>query len=173
MEEQDNKLYYDTKACKICNSGEVGVGWTRDMMLGKRSIEDAMIEFDMTVDEVMDHTMTHEIIRREIQTIDNIDDEFYLDRLLRMLKNMDAWGTRLMANGEVNKITIDAMTKLVKEQRATLNDVAVMQGRLEQNSMRVSIEGMNTKVLGLTELLLSQELCEHCREVLMDTVSKM
>lgn len=156
--------------CPICKSGEIGLGWTRDLMVSNKSIEDAMKEFDMTVDEVVNHLTSHEIVRTQRATTDGMDDEFYLDKLLRMLNSMEQWSARLMAERHVDKGIVTSLTSLTREMRATLQLIAEFQGRLDSNTIKVTVQTMQDQVLGITEIILSQELCEPCRTKLMEVL---
>lgn len=154
--------------CKMCSDGPVGVKWTRDIMLGVKSLEQCALHYEITISEVQEHVYTHEILREDV---DDIDDQFYLDKLLRMLAYMENWATELMGDGEADKSNIDSLTKLVKEMRTTITTIAEFKGRLDRSTTKINIEKVEGKVLTLVNVIL-EDVCDDCRSKITEVMSK-
>ena len=158
----------DKCQCKMCTDGPVGVKWTRDIMLGVKSLEQCATHYGMTIFEVQEHVYTHEILREDA---DDIDDQFYLDKLLRMLAYMENWASDLMSDGESDKASIDSLTKLVKEMRTTITTIAEFKGRLDRTTTKINVEKIEGKVLSLVNVIL-EDVCDDCRSKITKVMSK-
>ena len=149
------------KGCSICDSGEEGRSWSRDVIMGKKSSREMAEYFRVDHSSVMDHLNTHELVINEETGVYESPD-FYMNELLRLLKQLKDWMKLvIMDEKRVDKNTIDAGTKLTREIRLTLESLAQFQGRLDKTST-VQLTQINMKYLQLTTVLLS-EVCDECR----------
>lgn len=158
--------------CKICDSGEIGVEWTRDVMRGVRSVEEMGLKFGVSVDGVNEHLYTHEIVSPARLDSTVIGDEFYLDKLMRMLRQLESCSTTVMMEDKLDKTMIDSMTKLTKEIRSTITTIAEFQGRLDRSTTTINIQTVESKILKLTNVMV-QEMCPECRIKLIPVIENL
>jgi hypothetical protein len=148
--------------CAICKAGPFGAQWTRELLMGTKSPEEAAKRFSMPVAQVMIHITEHQIVKQNEETGDIESDDIYVSRMVKLLKNMQDWVDYLMKEGEVNKGTVDSLTKLVREIRTTLVTVADFQGRTDGNKTKTKVESLEVTMFNLTNLLI-KEACPVCQ----------
>lgn len=146
--------------------------WSRDIIVGKVSVEEASMFFNMSRNEVMDHINTHQI-KEDKNTGEYDSQDFYMKRLLRMLKKLEDWVNYICAIKDFDRENIKLALMLTKETRATLHDLAEFQGRLNQGgNVNVKIETMNNRFVLLTNLIV-QEVCPECRQKVLEAIDQM
>lgn len=158
--------------CPMCAAGAIGMQWSRDIIVGKVSVEEASMFFNMSRNEVMDHINTHQI-KEDKNTGEYDSQDFYMKRLLRMLKKLEDWVNYICAIKDFDRENIKLALMLTKETRATLHDLAEFQGRLNQGgNVNVKIETMNNRFVLLTNLIV-QEVCPECRQKVLEAIDQM
>lgn len=156
----------------MCAAGAIGMQWSRDIIVGKVSVEEASMFFNMSRNEVMDHINTHQI-KEDKNTGEYDSQDFYMKRLLRMLKKLEDWVNYICAIKDFDRENIKLALMLTKETRATLHDLAEFQGRLNQGgNVNVKIETMNNRFVLLTNLIV-QEVCPECRQKVLEAIDQM
>lgn len=156
----------------MCAAGALGMQWSRDIIIGKIGIEEAAVFFKMTRNEVMDHINTHQI-KQDASTGEYDSEDFYLKRLLNMLKKLEDWVDYICKVREFDRENIKLAIMLTKETRATLHDLAEFQGRLNQGgNVNVRIENMNARYIELTNVI-AQEVCPSCRLKVLEAIEHL
>lgn len=158
--------------CPICQAGAYGRTVSRDIILGRKSPHEAALRFKMTIEEVMVHVNDHEIIIDE-DTGNCESPDFYMNKLLKLLKTFEDWLNYEIMSGGIDKQKVDLGIKLGREIRLTLESLAQFQGRLERGgSANIQIQQINMKYLQLTQVIAS-EVCDRCRPKLMAVLDSM
>lgn len=157
------------EVCPICRAGQIGRGWARDLVLGRKTAGEAAIYFRISETAVMEHVNTHEIDfgndEEEPQTTD-----YYMGRLFKIVKKIDEWITYISESGSYDTRNGELLVKLLREMRQTIESLAAFQGRLDKsNNVNVKIESVEMKFLALTQVLL-QEVCEECRGKIIEII---
>lgn len=148
--------------CKICDAGEIGTTWTREVMLGAKSMEAMAARFECEIDEVELHVYTHDLIIPPKRDSDNImSDEFYMDKLLRVLRQLESFTSEMMIQEGFDKSMVDSLTKLTKEIRTTVVTIAEFQGRMDRATTIVNVQNVENKILKLTNVIVG-EVCDEC-----------
>ena len=161
-----------TTRCPMCDAGALGMQWSRDIIMGKIGIEEAAVFFKMTRNEVMDHINTHQI-KQDASTGEYDSEDFYLKRLLNMLKKLEDWVDYICKVREFDRENIKLAIMLTKETRATLHDLAEFQGRLNQGgNVNIRIEKMNAQYIELTNVI-AQEVCPSCRIKVLEAIDRL
>jgi hypothetical protein len=156
-----------TPDCPMCKAGIVGRNHTKNITLGKQgALENACSFFGISPIEVMEHCNTHEITIDEAAGIYESND-FYMDRVLKMVKRLDGWMDYLETKMNPEAVDLQDMKMgllLIRESRETIKDLATFQGRLEnKGNTTVKIETLNAQYNQLTQIMMS-EVCDTCRE---------
>jgi hypothetical protein len=147
--------------CPMCVAGHLGAAWSRNIILGKTAPVEIAQLLSMTTNEVMEHVNDHQIVFDE-ETEEYSSPDWYLNRLIKMIKTMDGWMT-LFTETSKDKEAIKIGLQVIKETRATLLDMAELQGRVDRGkNVNVQIETMNVRYQQLTNVIL-QEVCDGCR----------
>lgn len=161
-----------TDKCPMCEAGAIGMAWSRDIISGKTSVEEAAMFFKITRNEVMDHVNTHQI-KVDSKTGEYDSEDFYMKRLLSMLKKLEDWVDYICKIREFDRENVKLAVMLTKETRATLHDLMEFQGRLNQGgNVNVRIEKMNTQYIELTNMIV-QEVCPSCRKRVLEAIDHM
>lgn len=148
--------------CPMCVAGQLGATWSRNIILGKTSPVEVAQLLDMTQNAVMEHVNEHQIVFDE-EKDEYSSPDWYLDRLIKMIKTMDGW-MKLFTETSKDKEAIKIGLQVIKETRATLLDMAELQGRVDRGkNVNVQIETMNVRYQQLTNVIL-QEVCDGCRQ---------
>ncbi|MCK9326299.1 MAG: hypothetical protein M0P69_12475 [Bacteroidales bacterium] len=161
-----------TDKCPMCEAGAIGMQWSRDIIIGKVGIEEAAMFFKMTRNEVMDHINTHQI-KEDKSTGEYNSEDFYMKRLLNMLKKLEDWVDYVCKIRDFDRENIKLAIMLTKETRATLHDLAEFQGRLNLGgNVNVRIEKMNHQYIELTNVIV-QEVCPSCRKKVLEAIDNL
>jgi hypothetical protein len=148
--------------CNMCKAGEIGRIWSKDIILGRKSPQEAAVQFTMSVAEVMDHINTHEIIIDE-EGGNYESPDFYINEVLKSLKAVKDWMTYCQLSSSKKKEDIDLFIKLNKELRETIKCLGEFHGRLgSKGSVTINIETLNQRYLAITNIL-NTEVCPECR----------
>jgi hypothetical protein len=156
--------------CPMCRAGIIGRNATKEITLGvPGSLEKAVMFFKMTPLEVQEHCTNHEIMVDEEEGKYESND-FYMDRLLKVLKRLDAWVKYLDAKS-LDRESISLGLKLMKETRETMKDLAEFQGRLDRRgNVSIQIDTLNAQYNELQQVIL-QGLCPECQEMVIKQLS--
>lgn len=150
-----------TQDCNMCQAGEIGRLWSRDIILGRKSPQEAALHFNMNVSDVMAHINSHEIVVDE-EGGDYESPDFYINEVLKSLKAVKDWMTYTQLSSSKNK-DVDTFIKLNKELRETIKCLGEFHGRLSNSSsVTVNIEALNQRYLMITNIL-NTEVCPECR----------
>lgn len=161
-----------TDKCPMCEAGAIGMQWSRDIIMGKTSVEEAAMFFKMTRNEVMDHINTHQI-KTNVATGEYDSEDFYMKRLLSMLKKLEDWVDYVCKIRDFDRENIKLAILLTKETRATLHDLAEFQGRLNLGgNVNIRIERMNHQYIELTNTIV-QEVCPSCRKRVLEAIEHL
>lgn len=147
--------------CNLCRAGQFGLVWTRQIMTGDKTIEEAARFFKMAELEVMEHINEHEIRKDDPNKDVYYSDDIYMGKLLKSLNYLDTW-INFVASEEPSKSTIDSLVRLTKEIRETVKTAAEFQGRLDTSTKILQVDKLETKILNITNLVL-EEACPECR----------
>jgi hypothetical protein len=149
--------------CPMCEAGIIGRNHTKAITMGTPgALEAAVAYFCMTPAAVMYHCNTHEIKVDEEAGIYESND-FYMDRILKLMKRMDEWFKYLEAHA-TDRESITLGLRLVREMRETTKSLGEFQGRLNANKNPiVQIETLNLQYNQLTNLIMT-EVCDECRD---------
>ena len=170
VKRSDDLHVQSTVRCRICDAGEIGTTWTREVMLGSKSMEEMAVRFECDIDEVELHVNTHELIIRPKPDSDNVmSDEFYMDKLLRILRQLESFTSEMMIQEGFDKGMVDSLTKLTKEVRTTVITIAEFQGRMDRATTIVNVQNVENKILKLTNVLVG-EVCEECMEKIIPLI---
>jgi hypothetical protein len=160
------------RKCPLCECGSVGRNWSRDITLGKKSDVDAAVFFNMTPAEVQEHLDKHEIVVDE-ETGDYNSPDFYMNKLLKLLKMLEDWLQYQILDGGLDKTKVELGIKLAREVRLTLESLAEFQGRLNRGGgdTTIKLTQINIKYMKLTQALMT-EVCEECRPKIIEILDE-
>ena len=158
------------KPCPMCNAGIIGRNATKKITLGTPgALEEAVMLFKMTPLEVQDHCTNHEIKVDEEEGV-YASNDFYMDRMLKMIKRLDNW-MKYLESHATDRESITLGLKLIRETRETVKDLAEFQGRLDRRgNVNVQIETLNAQYNELQQVILT-ELCPACQEMVIKRLS--
>jgi hypothetical protein len=158
------------KKCNMCEAGIIGRNATKKVMMNMPgALEEAVVMFHMTPLEVQEHCTTHEITIDEDEGIYQSND-FYMDRMLKMIKRLDSW-MKYLESHATDRESIVLGLKLIKETRETVKDLAEFQGRLDRRgNVNIQIETLNAQYNQLQTVIM-QELCPQCQETVIKLLS--
>lgn len=157
--------------CNICNCGDIGVKWTKELRMGSKSLRAAGIEFTMTPDEVFDHVKNHVLPENDSTSLVSLldDPNFFYNELLTLFRNLKDWLTFTMETERWDKSNMDMGIKLIREIRETLKFIAELQGKLNKgdtyHQQFLQIQGDLNLLMGT----VLNKMCPTCQqEVLND-----
>ncbi|HPS39490.1 MAG TPA: hypothetical protein PL124_08780 [Candidatus Cloacimonadota bacterium] len=158
------------KKCNMCEAGILGRNATKKVMMSvPGALEEAVVMFHMTPLEVQEHCTNHEIQIDEDEGIYHSND-FYMDRMLKMIKRLDAW-MKYLESHATDRESITLGLKLIKETRETVKDLAEFQGRLDRRgNVNVQIETLNAQYNELQQVIMTG-LCAECQETVIKLLS--
>lgn len=162
-------------SCKLCNASPLV---TKHLLNGKLSIDDVMIEYHMTEEEIMDHLNTHQIERIQPPRINDslkrlnpnpTQDEItaYLYNLINELQNWIEW---MQENEEMDKSTIEMLLKIVDRIMKGVDSAAKIQGIISDG---VNYQTNYVQVQGDMKMLtnvITNQLCDHCKMKVLDVM---
>jgi len=153
--------------CPLCDAGIIGRMWSRDIILARKTAHEAAMFFKCDAATVMRHVNDHELVVDEEGVVDSPD--FYMRKLGKLLKTLDDW-VNYVTGRAPDPTTINLGIKLSREIRATLETLAVFQGRLGgQTQVNVQIDNMNMKYLQLTQII-QEKVCDQCRARILEVI---
>ncbi len=155
--------------CNICNVGTIGSKWTRELKLGSKSLRAAALEFNMTIEEVMEHVKHHEMEDKEENKLVSLldDPDFFYNELLLLFRNLKEWLTFTMESERLDKANMELGMKLIREIRETLKFVAELQGKLNKGDTYYQ---QYIQIQGDLNVLLSavlNDMCPECQDRVM------
>jgi sarcosine oxidase delta subunit len=150
--------------CNICNAGKVGLKWTRELNIGNKSLRVAALEFNMTIDEVMEHLNSHHMEDTE-ETIDVMElvknPAFFYRELWTLIVNLKEWLEVTRETGDLDRNNIELGLKLLREIRETLKLIAELDGKLNKGD---TYQIQYNQIQGDFNVLISTVLGEVCDE---------
>jgi len=168
----------DKELCPICRSGPIGFKFTRDFHTKPNvTLEDLARHFDMDKEDVIEHINHHEmqIMTKNVNGIDKTvisSPDFYLNEFGFMYGTLKDLLQEVIdqrdADGNVDSILIDQITKLTKEMNNSLTKLGEFQGRLknagDSETKILQVEG-NLNII--TDILSGGCLCDKCQPRVM------
>lgn len=149
--------------CPLCRAGYIGGAATRAILTGRKSPFEIAAQYGMELEEVMEHVNKHEIVLKEGDAERYQSPDWYLNEMLRMFNILRDWIDYMIEQpkGEIDVRKVDALTKLTKEVRFTLVELANFQGRIQKGEIHVDKMQVNNIAM-LTDVIL-EEACDQCR----------
>jgi hypothetical protein len=157
-----------TIPCKVCNS-VIGADFTRDILLGIRTLEDMCNNYNITMQEAMEHVDKHVVSKDENGNLTS--EDMYLGKLTFMVNTLGGWIEKVINKEEVSRNTVIMLTSLMKEQRQTLEMLAQMQGRAINTSGAKQTKNSEARVMMLTQVII-QKVCPQCQRVIIDILDE-
>jgi len=146
----------------MCDAGDIGKIWTRQLLMGAKGFNDAARFFHMPAKDILTHINTHHFDFDE-QTGEYDSPDFYLKELLKVFKLLKAWLDYLVTQPNLSQRDIDLGLRLSREVRETLKTLGDFQGRFDKSDDDlVNIEMLNRRYMTLTETML-HEVCPKCQ----------
>lgn len=166
--------------CPLCDAGDVGRIWSKDILTGRKNIQEAALFFKTTSSIVQQHIYEH--YKPDTVVVDDSCDpaveseDFYLRELHRLLKQLKDWTNYCVKATDMSNRDIETMLKLVKETRDTIKVLGEFEGRInKQAQIQVNIAMINQRYDLIQKFLLT-EACDECKIKvidLMDELSKL
>ncbi|MCK9577250.1 MAG: hypothetical protein M0R51_15200 [Clostridia bacterium] len=150
-----------TGKCRICDAGTIGRSWSKDLLLGRKTILEASIFFDCTQDDVLDHINNHEIVLDRASG-DYESPDFYMNELLTLFNLMKDWVNLVLQSEKLDSRDMELGLKLSKETREILKLLSEFHGNSKDKDVNVNIELINMKYMQITNFI-TQELCPECQ----------
>lgn len=145
--------------CNICNAGNYGARWTTEMKLGTKKVSNAAIEFNMTVEEVLEHLNTHECKTETVDVIELLNDPDFIKReVILMHIRLKDWLQFMMEAEEFGVHNMDRGIKLLKETRETLKLLAELEGKFNRGNQ---VQNQYIQVQGNMKMI-TDAIAEHC-----------
>lgn len=159
--------------CPLCRAGTIGREWSRKVLTAKTSPTKCATEWGMTVAEVYEHINTHEIVADK-ETGDTSSPDFYMGKLLKMLRFMEDWinlVTEQSDGFDVNKMR--AAATVIREIRETLKTLAEFQGLRDSGvNYTAQITLIKQQYMVLTTAVM-EEVCDECRGRILNVIEAM
>lgn len=162
--------------CNLCNSGSIGVKWTRDLKIGSKSLRAAALEFNMTIEEVMEHMQTHVMEEPEPETdiMTLLEDPKFINRkILSIALNIEDWAKYVQETEKLDKNTMEFCLKLFKELRELYKLQAELEGKLKRGDTYqqqfIQIQGDMNMLVGT----VLSEMCPACQMKIVQNQSIM
>lgn len=156
--------------CNLCNSGSIGAKWSRDLKIGSKSLRAAALEFNMTIEEVMEHTQKHTLPEEEKtkDIVDVLDDPKFIHRRVLMLTvNIEDWLTYVQETEKLDKNTMEFCLKLSKELRELYKLIADLEGKLQRGN---TYQTQFLQIQGDMNMLVGAVLSDMCPKCQMKLV---
>lgn len=154
--------------CNLCNSGQYGARWTAELKLGTKKVSSAAVEFNMSIEDVLDHINNHDTPTENVNLCELLEDpQFFYRELLMLHVRLKDWMAFMMETEEFGVANIDRGIKLIKEIRETLKLLAELQGKLNKgdtyHQQFIQIQG-DMKIFRNSVLEL---VCPDCRKEIL------
>jgi len=167
----------DNCSCKICESSQ-GIEWTQKLQRGEKRPMDAALHFNMTVAEVDNHILNHDmeyiaLVPKKKFSEKIQDPEFMMEKVGNMVDMIEHW-IEIQADNEddLDPKSIDRLVKVVKELRDTYKLVFELQGKFNKGDtyyqQLVQIQGDYKQYTGM----VLDILCPNCQKKLMEFNNK-
>lgn len=158
--------------CKICDAGSIGRSWSKDLLLGKKTILEASIFFDCTQEDILDHINHHEIIV-DVTSGDYESPDFYMNELLTLFNMMKDWVNLVLQSKQLDSRDMELGLKLSKEIREILKLLGEFHGKNDKSKdINVNIELINQKYMMITNFI-TKELCPECQLKVIDLMDQI
>ena len=162
--------------CNLCNSGSIGAKWTRDLKIGSKSLRAAALEFNMTIEEVMEHMQTH-VMEEPVPETDIMslleDPKFINRKILSIALNIEDWAKFVQETEKLDKNTMEFCLKLFKELRELYKLQAELEGKLKRGDTYqmqfVQIQGDMNMLVGT----VLSETCPACQQKIVQNQNIM
>lgn len=167
--------------CPICEAGDVGRIWSKDILIGKKNLAESALFFKTTQTIVLEHMNDHyhpeqDVVHPEVIPADIPDDakkDFYLRELHQMLKQLKDWTNYCIQSSDMTNRDIETMLKLVKETRDTIKTLGEFEGRInKQASVQVNIAMINQRYSEIEKFLLT-ETCDECKLKVIELMDRL
>lgn len=156
--------------CNLCNSS-LGARWTSEIHLGMKKVSTAAIEFNMTVDEVLDHINTHAPIEKETDIVNFLDDPDYIKReVMKSHFRLKDWLEVMLETEGFGAHNMNLGIKLIAENNKSLKLLADLDGKLnhqDQTKLRLIEVQNNIKMLTSS---ISECTCADCKKKLFERI---
>lgn len=167
--------------CPLCKAGDVGQIWSKDILIGKKNLEEAALFFKTTRTVVLEHMNDHykpestpvepEVIPADMP--EEAQKDFYLRELHHMLRQLKDWTNYCIQSSDMNNRDIETMIKLVKETRDTIKTLGEFEGRInKQAQVQVNIAMINQRYSEIEKFLLT-EACDECKLKVIDLMDRL
>lgn len=160
-----------TGECKICNAGTIGRTWSKDLLLGRKTILEASIFFGCTQDDILDHINNHEIVL-DAESGDYESPDFYMNELLTLFNLMKDWVNLVLQSDKLNARDMELGLKLSREIREILKLLSEFHGSHKNKDVNVNIELINKKYIQITNFITT-ELCSECQTKVIDLMDQI
>ncbi|MFA5760196.1 MAG: hypothetical protein WC877_00275 [Dehalococcoidales bacterium] len=157
--------------CNLCNAGQYGAKWSAELKLGTKKVSTAAVEFNMSIEDVLDHINHHEVPTENVNLEELLNDpNFFYRELLMLHVRLKDWMAFMMETEEFGVSNIDRGIKLIKEIRETLKLLAELQGKLNKgdtyNQQFIQIQ---TDLRSIRNAVL-EVACPHCQPLIMQAM---
>jgi len=160
--------------CPLCDAGDTGRIWSKEILTGRKNIEEAALFFKTTSSQVQTHVYEHyqpELIVED--TVQCEPEDFYLRELHKLLKQLKDLTTYCVKSSDMSNRDIETMVKLVKETRDTLKVLGEFEGRInKQAQVQVNIGLINDRYEKIQNFLLT-EACDECKMKMIDLMDQL
>lgn len=171
---REEEVLPNVPGCRLCAAGYLGGAATRAILTGRKSPFEVAAQYGMDIEEVMEHVNRHEIVLKQDSPGRYQSPDWYLNEMLGMFNVLRDWIDFLIEGQKDGKDLdprkIDALTKLTKEVRATLVELANFQGRIQKGEIHIDKMQVNN-IAVLTDVLL-EEACDECRLKMIEALEK-
>jgi endonuclease III-like uncharacterized protein len=151
--------------CELCDAGDVGKLWTKELHLGKKNVHEAALFFKTGQNEVLDHINNHD---EPDEPEEEDSSDFYIRELKRLFKLQKDWIEYCIQSRDLQRQDIETLIKLSKETRETIRSIGEFEGRLnKQPQVSVNIAIIN-KQYDQMKRIFETELCEECKVRVID-----
>jgi len=168
--------------CPLCET-KSGDTWSKDILLGKKTVTEAADYFMTSTDVVLEHVNRHYKPDQPTEHTDTdlpdpgMDDaaktDFYLRELHTLLKQLKDWTTYCIKSSDMSNRDIEVLLKIVRETRDTLKTLGEFEGRInKQAQVQVNIALINQRYREIENFLLT-ETCNECRLKVIDLMDKL
>lgn len=163
--------------CPLCDAGDEGNVWSKDILLGRKNIAEASRFFNTTNSVVLEHVNKHYKPQDTVtgnSTSDCVKDrDFYLNELHMLLKQLKDWTNYCIRSSNMGTRDIELLLKLVKETRDTIKTLGEFEGRInKQSQVQVNIALVNQRYSAIEHFLLN-DTCDECRLKVIDLMDSL
>lgn len=161
-------------SCPLCDAGDTGNIWSKDILTGRKNIHEAALHFKTTASVVQEHVYEHynpEPIVEEACQVES--EDYYIRELHILLKQLKDWTNYCIKATDMSNRDIETMLKLVKETRDTLKVLGEFEGRInKQAQVQVNIGLINERYDKIQKFLLN-EACDECKLKMIELMDQL